>query len=111
MALHRAGKADTECLRRKVGFACLRLNGRLRDECLNERLFHSLGDARRIIEAWRIDYNTTRPHTALGGLAPLTYAAHHRRHRPGSLERRGGSARRALTSNQPTERKANRLSE
>ncbi len=86
-------------------------NGRLRDECLNEHLFDSLGDARRIIEAWRIDYNTTRPHTALGGLAPLTYAAHHRRHRPGSLERRGGSARRALTSNQPTERKASRLSE
>ena len=47
-------------------------NGRLRDECLNEHLFDSLGDARRIIEAWRIDYNTTRPHTALGGLAPLT---------------------------------------
>ncbi|WP_112062603.1 IS3 family transposase [Hyphomonas pacifica] len=86
-------------------------NGRLRDECLNEHLFDSLGDARRIIEAWRIDYNTVRPHTSLGGLAPLTYAAHHRRHRPGSLERRGGSARRALTSNQPTERKANRLSE
>ena len=86
-------------------------NGRLRDECLNEHLFDSLGDARRFIEAWRIDYNTVRPHTALGGLAPQTYAAHHRRHRPGSLERRGGSARRALTSNKPTERKANRLSE
>lgn len=86
-------------------------NGRLRDEYLNEHLFDSLDDARRIIEAWRIDYNTTRPHTALGGLAPLTYAAQHRKRRPGSLERRGGSARRALTSIQPTERKANRLSE
>ncbi|MBI1392811.1 MAG: transposase [Alphaproteobacteria bacterium] len=84
---------------------------RLHDECLNEHLFNSLGDARRIIEAWRIDYNTTRIHTARGGLAPLTYAAHHRRHRSVSLERRGGSARRALTSNQPPERKANRLSE
>ncbi len=88
-----------------------RFNGRLRDECLNEHIFDSLGDAPRITEAWRIDYNTTRPHSALGGLAPLTYAAHHRRHRPGSLERRGGSARRALTSNLPTQRKTNRLSE
>lgn len=49
-------------------------NGRLRDECLNEHLFDGLDDARRIIEAWRIDYNTHRPHTSLGGLAPLTYA-------------------------------------
>lgn len=86
-------------------------NGRFRDECLNEHLFSGLGDARQIIEAWRIDYNTTRPHTALGGLSPQTYAEHHRRHRPGSLERRGGSARRALTSNLTTERKANRLYE
>jgi putative transposase len=33
-------------------------NGRLRDECLNELLFANLAEARRIIEAWRIDYNT-----------------------------------------------------
>ena len=49
-------------------------NGRLRDECLNEHLFDGLDDARRIIEAWRVDYNTNRPRTSLGGLAPLTYA-------------------------------------
>jgi len=57
-------------------------NGRLRDECLNEHLFDSLDDARRIIEAWRIDYNTVRPHTSLGGLAPLTYKRRLRRRRP-----------------------------
>jgi len=57
-------------------------NGRLRDECLNEHLFDGLDDARRIIEAWRIDYNTNRPHTSLGGRAPLTYADHYRNHRP-----------------------------
>jgi len=34
--------------------------GRLGDECLNEDLFTSLPAARRIIEAWRIDYNTRR---------------------------------------------------
>ena len=38
-------------------------NGRLRDECLNEHLFRSLASARRIIEAWRIDYNHNRPRT------------------------------------------------
>jgi len=36
-------------------------NGRLRDECLNEHLFTNLNEARQIIEAWRIDYNTDRP--------------------------------------------------
>ena len=45
-------------------------NGRFRDECLNEHLFSSLIAARRIIEAWRIDHNTERPHTSLDGLTP-----------------------------------------
>ena len=31
-------------------------NGRLRDECLNEHLFTNLGEARQIIEEWRINY-------------------------------------------------------
>jgi putative transposase len=31
--------------------------------------------ARRIIEAWRLDYNASRPHTSLGGLAPNEFAA------------------------------------
>ena len=50
-------------------------NGRLRDECLNEHLFNSLPEARRIIEAWKIDYNTKRPHSSLGGLTPTEFAA------------------------------------
>jgi putative transposase len=49
-------------------------NGRLRDECLNEHLFTGLGEAGQIIEAWRIDYNTRRPHTSLGGLTPREFA-------------------------------------
>lgn len=49
-------------------------NGRFRDECLNEHLFGSLAAARRIIEAWRTDYNTARPHTSLGGLTPAAFA-------------------------------------
>jgi putative transposase len=50
-------------------------NGRLRDECLNEHMFSSLAEARQIIEAWRIDYNTNRPHTSLNGLTPSEFAA------------------------------------
>jgi putative transposase len=49
-------------------------NGRFRDECLNEHLFSSLPAARRIIAAWRIDYNTERPHTSLHGLTPAVFA-------------------------------------
>jgi putative transposase len=49
-------------------------NGRLRDECLNEHWFVSLGHARTIIEAWRQEYNNERPKKALGGLTPSAYA-------------------------------------
>jgi putative transposase len=50
-------------------------NGRLRDECLNEHLFSNLNEARQIIEEWRIDYNTNRPHSSLNGLTPTEFAA------------------------------------
>ena len=50
-------------------------NGRLRDECLNQNWFESLEDARRIVEAWRKEYNGERPHSALGGLTPAEFAA------------------------------------
>jgi putative transposase len=50
-------------------------NGKLRDECLNEHVFASLAEARRIIEAWRLDYNTVRPHSSLGYLTPEEFAA------------------------------------
>lgn len=55
------------------------LNGRFRDECLNEHLFRSLPAARGIIEDWRIDYNARRPHTSLGGLTPNEFATRSRR--------------------------------
>lgn len=48
-------------------------NGRLRDECLNEHIFQNLPEARNIIEQWRIDYNTQRPHTSLNGLTPVEF--------------------------------------
>ena len=40
-------------------------NGRFRDECLNEHLFHSLAQARRIIESWRLDYNRALEHPSV----------------------------------------------
>jgi putative transposase len=51
-------------------------NGRLRDECLNVHQFESLEDARRKIEAWRLDYNQHRPHGALGYLTPSEFVTH-----------------------------------
>jgi putative transposase len=49
-------------------------NGRLRDECLNEHLFTNYAHARRVINAWRIDYNNQRPHSSLDGLTPTEFA-------------------------------------
>ncbi|CAO4141763.1 IS3 family transposase ISMex1 [Methylorubrum aminovorans] len=51
------------------------LNGRLCEECQNEHLFRSPSAARTLIEAWRVDDNTCRPHTSLGGLNPTAFAA------------------------------------
>ena len=49
-------------------------NGRLRDELLNETLFTSLGHVRETLAAWRLDYNTVRPHSRIGNLPPAEYA-------------------------------------
>ena len=50
-------------------------NGKFRDECLNQHWFLSLADARRIIEAWRITYNTARAHRSLNRRTPAQFAA------------------------------------
>jgi putative transposase len=52
--------------------------GRLRDELLNETLFRSLPQTRVVLEAWRADYNTNRPHSRLGWMSPTFYAADRR---------------------------------
>lgn len=66
---------------------------RLRDECLNELLFWSLARAREIIEAWRYDYNCVRPHSSLGALTPMEFAA---QQEDGPPEQAQGSAARPL---------------
>ena len=50
-------------------------NGRMRDELLNETLFFDLNQARQKITAWAADYNLQRPHSSLGYLTPVAFAA------------------------------------
>src|SRR5690606_37496913 len=49
-------------------------NGKFRDECLNEHWFMSMRHARQLIEEWRQDYNTQRPHSAIGYQTPDQFA-------------------------------------
>jgi putative transposase len=58
-------------------------HGCLRDECLNASWFWNLWDAGRKIAAWRIEYNTTRPHSSLGYRTPAEFA--HQAASPSSL--------------------------
>ncbi|MGE3994362.1 MAG: integrase core domain-containing protein [Variibacter sp.] len=67
VALHRARQADAEWL-------CRKLQRQAARRMLNEHLFANLNEARQIIEEWRIDYNTNRPHTSLNGLTPTEFA-------------------------------------
>jgi putative transposase len=60
----------------------------LRDECLYEHIFMTLVALRQIVEAWRIDYNTVRPHGRLGRLPPALFGATR-----GPEEQRGGTLR------------------
>ena len=52
-------------------------NGKLRDECLNQEWFVSLFHARCVLEAWKDDYNTVRPHSALNYQTPTQWAQSH----------------------------------
>jgi transposase InsO family protein len=58
---------------------------RFRDECLNENWFLDLADARQIIEAWRPDYNSSRPHSALVYATPQEFAASQQGHAPAEM--------------------------
>ena len=39
-------------------------NGKLRDELLDREIFYTVTDAQILIERWRREYNTIRPHSA-----------------------------------------------
>lgn len=49
----------------------------MRDECLNEHWFITMAHARAVIESWRIEYNTERPHSSLGNLTPKEFRDAH----------------------------------
>jgi transposase InsO family protein len=48
---------------------------KLRDECLNREIFGSLLEAKIVIESWRVEYNTERPHSSLGNITPEEFAS------------------------------------
>jgi putative transposase len=49
-------------------------NARARDELLDLEQFDSLAEARVVIDDWRHDYNTHRPHSALANQTPEAFA-------------------------------------
>jgi putative transposase len=53
---------------------CESFNGKMRDECLNGEIFYTLKEAQIVIEKWRVEYNTRRPHSALGYRPPAPAA-------------------------------------
>jgi len=50
-------------------------HGRLRDECFNREQFWTLTETRVVIEDYRREYNTFRPHSKTGYLSPERFAA------------------------------------
>ncbi len=49
-------------------------NGKLRDECLDGELFFSRAEAQVVVDDFRNEYNTERPHSALGYKTPAQVA-------------------------------------
>lgn len=65
-------------------------NGTLRDECLNAHWFTTLDDAKGVIEAWRSEYNESRPHRALGEIPPAEFARRYQNLAANQKEKRAG---------------------
>ncbi len=49
-------------------------NGKLRYDLLDGEIFDTLWEAKVIVERWRKEYNTRRPHSSLGQLPPAPEA-------------------------------------
>lgn len=67
-------------------------------ECLNETLFRDIAHSRAAIASSVHDYNTVRPHSALGYTTPAAFNAAFRSHRAAAPELLEGSARPAVAS-------------
>jgi putative transposase len=48
-------------------------NARFHEECLNTHSLESIDEAGTKIDAWKRDYDETRPHRALKGLSPRDF--------------------------------------
>jgi putative transposase len=48
-------------------------HGKFRDECLAMEWFRIRIEAKVVIESWRHEYNTVRPHSSLGYQTPLEF--------------------------------------
>lgn len=75
-------------------------NGRVREECLNQHSFVSLAHAIEIIEDWRQDYNSVRPHSSLGNRTPLQFAALLDAGYPASSQEQGNPCQQLPQTNQ-----------
>jgi transposase InsO family protein len=53
---------------------CESFNGKLRDELLDREIYYTLREAQVVIENWRRQYNTVRPHSSLGYRPPAPQA-------------------------------------
>jgi putative transposase len=49
-------------------------HSRFRTELLNRELFHSVKEAKVLVEAWRLEYNNHRPHSGLADMTPAEFA-------------------------------------
>jgi transposase InsO family protein len=49
-------------------------NGKLKDELIHREIFYSLREAQILVEQWRREYNTIRPHSSLGYRPPAPQA-------------------------------------
>jgi putative transposase len=61
------------CISSRAGYI-ESFNGKLRDELLEQEIFDTLLEAKVLIERWRQEYNTIRPHSSLGYRPPAPEA-------------------------------------
>jgi ABC-type branched-subunit amino acid transport system ATPase component len=59
------------------GHLAERLLGHVPPERLKDVWFTNLAEGRRVVEAWRVDYNLHRPHTSLRMATPAAFAQAH----------------------------------
>jgi len=80
-----------------------RLNGTLRDECLNLETFHNRDHARALVKLWGRGYNQDRPHSSLGYQTPSSFAAAWREKEQGrfAAEMLGSAQARDLSHEHP----------